>query len=121
LRETIPVAAVFGVAFILARVFTVLEARSPGAVEQFLAKPAPAVRFGYVPIGATNNVVIVDVNTDVQRTSAEMRVMFTGPSLSMAAEDSVAETFPIFNGIFVKPLPFEGNQAWRIRPVGRQI
>ena len=121
LRDTIPAAATLAIAFAAARFLTGLEARSPGAVEQFFATPTPKVSLGYVPVGVTNNVVIVDVNTDIQRTSAEMRVEFTGPRLLAATEDALADNFfPPFNGTFVKPLPFAGNHTWKILPVGRQ-
>ena len=120
LQDTIPAAAAIGVAFALARFLTQQEARSPGAIEQFLATPTPVVKFEWVPVGVTNNVVIVDVNMDVQRTSAELRVAFTGPRLATAAEDAVADTFPVFSGIFVKPLPLAGNHTWKILPPGHQ-
>ena len=32
----------------------------------------------------------------------------------------MAETFPVFSGILVKPLPFAGNHLWENLPVGRQ-
>jgi predicted Ser/Thr protein kinase len=121
LRETMTAAAAIGVAFAVAKFLTGLEARSPGAVEQFFAAPTPKVSLGYVPIGVTNNVVIVDVNTDIQRTPAEMRVEFTGSRLLTATEDALADAFfPPFDGTFVKPLPFAGNHTWKILPVGRQ-
>jgi predicted Ser/Thr protein kinase len=121
LRDTIPVAATLAAAFAAARFLTGLEAQSPGAVEQFFAAPSPKVSFGYLPVGVSNNVVIVDVTAAVQRTPAEMRVEFTGPRLLAATEDALADAFfPPFNGTFVKPLPFAGNHAWKILPVGRQ-
>jgi len=127
LQDTIPAAATIGVAFAAARFLTGLEARSPGAVEQFFAAPTPKVSLGYVPVGVTNNVVIVDVNTDVQRTPAELRVGFTGPRLLAATEDALADAFfPPFNGTFVKPSPYSGNSpyagndTWKILSVGRQ-
>lgn len=121
LRDTIPAAATLAVAFAAARFLTGLEARSPGAVEKFFATPTPKVSLGYVPVGVTNNVVIVDVHTDVQRTPAELRVEFTGPRLLATTEDALADAFfPPFNGTFVKPLPFAGNHTWKILPLGRQ-
>jgi predicted Ser/Thr protein kinase len=126
-RDTIPAAATLAVAFAAARFLTGLEVRSPGAVEQFFATPTPKVSLGYVPVGVTNNVVIVDVNTDVQRTPAELRVGFTGPRLLAATEDALADAFfPPFNGTFVKPSPYSGNSpyagndTWKILSVGRQ-
>lgn len=113
-------AAAIGVAFALARFLTIQEARSPGAIERFLAPPTPVVKFERVPVGVSNNVVIVDVNTDIQRTPVEMRVAFTGPRLPTAAEHAVADTFPVFSGIFVKPLPLAGNHTWKILPPGSQ-
>jgi predicted Ser/Thr protein kinase len=120
LRETMTAAAAIGVAFALARFLTIQEARSPGAIERFLAPPTPVVKFERVPVGVSNNVVIVDVNTDIQRTPVEMRVAFTGPRLPTAAEHAVADTFPVFSGIFVKPLPLAGNHTWKILPPGSQ-
>jgi predicted Ser/Thr protein kinase len=121
LRENMTAAAAIGVAFALARFLTLQEARYPGAVEQFLAPPTPVVKFEWVPVGVTNNVVILDVSADVQRTAAEMRVEFTGPRLLAAMEDALLDAFfPPFNGTFVKPLPFAGNHAWKILPMGRQ-
>jgi predicted Ser/Thr protein kinase len=121
LRDAMPVAVTLAAAFAVARFLTGLEARSPGAVEQFFAVPTPKVSLSYVPIGVTNNVVIVDVTTDVQRTAAEMCVEFTGSRLLTATEDALADAFfPPFDGTFVKPLPFAGNQTWKILPVGRQ-
>ncbi len=120
-RETLPGLGAILVSFAVARFLTMQEARSPGAVEQFFAVPTPLVRFECVPVGVSNNVVIVDVETDVQRTSAELRVRFTGTRLQGDVEESLNETFfPPFNGTFVKPVPYAGNQTWRILPVGRQ-
>jgi len=120
-RETIPGLGAVIVAFAVARFLTMQEARSPGAVEQFFAVPTPLVKFECVPVGVSNNVVIVDVSTDVQRTSAELRVGFAGARLRGDVEESLNDAFfRPFNGTFIKPVPHAGNQAWRILPVGRQ-
>lgn len=55
LRDTIPVAVTLAAAFAAARFLTGLEARSPGAVEQFFATPTPKVSLGYVPVGVSNS------------------------------------------------------------------
>ncbi|MBC7821365.1 MAG: hypothetical protein IAG10_31140, partial [Planctomycetaceae bacterium] len=120
-RETMPVLGAILVAFAVARFLTMQEARSPGAIEQFLAAPTPLVNFECLPVGVSNNVVIVDVTTDVQRTAAELRVGFTGARLPGDVEESLKDAFfPPFSGTFVKPVPHAGNQPWRILPVGRQ-
>ena len=120
-RETMPGLGAIVVSFAVARFLTMQEARSPGAVEQFFAVPTPLVKLECVPVGVSNNVVIVDVSTDVQRTSAELRVGFAGARLRGDVGDSLKDAFfPPFNGTFVKPVPHTGNQAWRILPPGRQ-
>jgi len=57
LQDTIPAAAAIGVAFAAAKLLTHLEARSPGALDQFLAKPTPVVKVELLPMGAASNVV----------------------------------------------------------------
>jgi serine/threonine protein kinase len=120
LRETMTAAAAIGVAFALARFLTLQEARSPGAIAQFFATPTPVVKFEWVPVGVSNNVVMVEVSTDVQRTAAELRLEFTGPRLPAATEQALVDAFsPPFGGSFVKPMPWVGNQTWKILPIGR--
>jgi tRNA A-37 threonylcarbamoyl transferase component Bud32 len=120
-REILPALGAILLAFFVARFLTMQEVRSPGAFEQFFAVPTPRVRFECVPIGVSNNVVIVDVITDVQRTGAELRVGFTGTRLQGEVEESAKDAFlPPFTGTFIQPVPYAGNQTWRILPVGRQ-
>ncbi len=92
-RETMPGLGAIIVSFAVARFLTMQEARSPGAVEQFFAVPTPLVTFECVPVGVSNNVVIVDVSTDVQRTSAELRVGFAGARLGGDVEESLKDAF----------------------------
>ncbi len=72
-------------------------------------------------VGVTNNVVIVDLATVVGRGNAELRVALDGPRLPSSTEAALAdEFFPPFNGTFVKPSPYAGNQPWKLLSSGRQ-
>ena len=72
------------------------------------------------PVGVSNNVVVVDVSTIVERWSAEVRAGLTGPHLTAEEEAALKENVaPGFVGTLVKPLPTSGNQSWRLLPAGR--
>jgi serine/threonine protein kinase len=76
-------------------------------------------RFDLAPVGVSNNVVIVDVTTEVGRGAAELRAVLDGPQLPAATETTLADAFfPPFAGTFIKPTPHTGNQPWRILPAG---
>lgn len=122
LRDLAPGVATVLVALVLDRSLSVLESRSPGALARFLAPPLPAVHIDILPVARSNNVVIVDVSTDVRRTAAELRIGFVGAHLPEAVEGSLEGQFlPSFPGTLVKPSPHEGNQAWRLLRVGTQL
>jgi hypothetical protein len=88
----------------------------------FPSKPASGVsNFICIPVGVSNNVVIVDVNAKVESGGAEVQAVLDGPNLSPAIEAELAETFfPPFAGTFVKPTPYVGNRPWRIWSAGPQ-
>ncbi len=78
-------------------------------------------RFTGVPVGVTNNIVVVDMTTDVGWGEAELRVVLEGPRLPAATEASVEDAFsPPFTGTFIKPTPYAGNQPWHILSPGGQ-
>jgi serine/threonine protein kinase len=89
---------------------------------QFFARTPSSTgvsRFDFAPVGVSNNVVIVDVTTEVGRGNAELRTVLEGPRLPAATEVALAEAFfPPFAGTFVKPTPHAGNQPWRILSAG---
>jgi hypothetical protein len=91
---------------------------------QFFARissPSGVTRFDFVPVEVTNNVVVVDVTTEVARGNAELRSVLEGPRLPAATEASLQDAlFPAFTGTLIKPTPYEGNQQWRILSPGRQ-
>ncbi len=91
---------------------------------QFVAQPGPPTGVTHcevIPVGVSNNVVIVDLITAVGRWSAELRAGLTGPRLPGMVEAALTEQFdPPFGGTFVKPSPHLGNQPWRIQPAGTQ-
>ena len=77
--------------------------------------------FVCVPVGVSNNVVIVDVNAEVASGGAEVQAALDGPRILPAIEAGLAETFfPPFAGTFVKPTPYVGNRPWRIWKAGPQ-
>jgi hypothetical protein len=83
--------------------------------------PTGVTKFNFVPVGVSNNVVIVDVNAEMGRGNAELRAVLEGPRLSAATEAALAEAFfPPFAGTFVKPTPHAGNHTWRILPANPQ-
>ncbi len=91
---------------------------------QFVAQPGPPTGVTHcevIPVGVSNNVVIVDLITTIGRRSAELRAGLTGPRLPGMVEAVLTEQFdPPFGGTFVKPSPHLGNQPWRIQPAGPQ-
>jgi len=81
--------------------------------------PTGVTAFYFVPVGVSNNVVIVDVNAVMGRGNAELRAVLEGPRLPAVTEAALAEAFfPPFEGTFVKPTPHAGNHPWRILPAG---
>ncbi|PAW84054.1 MAG: hypothetical protein B9S33_12575 [Pedosphaera sp. Tous-C6FEB] len=76
--------------------------------------------FGYVPVGVSNHVVIVDVTAEVGPSNAELRPVLEGEPLSREANAALADTFfPPFNGDFIKPTPHAGNQPVRVLKQGQ--
>jgi serine/threonine protein kinase len=83
--------------------------------------PTGVTSFNFVAVGVSNNVVLVDVATEVGRGSAELRAGLTGPKLSREAEAALTDTFfPPFAGTLIKPTPHNGNQVFRLLSAGRQ-
>ncbi len=74
-----------------------------------------------VPVGVSNNVVIVDVNAEVGPGSVEVQATLDGPRLSQETEAVLAEGFsPPFVVTVIKPTPHVGNRPWRIWQAGPQ-
>ena len=89
----------------------VAEVRSPSGVTSFDIKA----------VEVHNNVVIVDVTTEVARGNAELRAVLEGRDLPAVTEAALAEMFfPPFTGTFIKPAPHGGNHPWFILSPGRQ-
>ena len=87
--------------------------------------PSGVTQFDIVPVGVSNNVVIVDVTTVVKRGVAEVRAALGGPVLSAKAEAALASAFsPPFTGTLVKPVQdltkrpsqslLPGRKTWRL-------
>lgn len=71
------------------------------------------------PVGVSNNVVLVDVTTVLDRWGAEIRAQLVGPRLSRdedaAVESAVSEGLA---GTLIKPVPAEGNAVSRLLQPG---
>ena len=83
--------------------------------------PSGVASFICIPVGVSNNVVIVDVNAEVASGGAEVQAALEGPRLSQTAEAALGEAFsPPFVGTLVKPTPYVCNRPWRIWSGGSQ-
>ncbi len=79
-----------------------------------LAPPTGLPRLECVPVGVSNNVVIVDVTTEVGRGSTEVRPEFFGPTLTREAEEALETPLsrvPL-NRTLIKPTPLGGDLMW---------
>jgi serine/threonine protein kinase len=73
------------------------------------------------PVGVSNHVVHVDIETEVERWSAEVRAGLIGPRLTAEEEAAVQAMLPPgFFGKLIQPVPAEGNQSWMLHQAGRQ-
>jgi serine/threonine protein kinase len=77
----------------------------------------------FVPVGLSNNVVIVDMTTEVGRAGGvELRAGLIGPRLSAAEETALREELiPSLALSLIKPAGAEGNQTWKLHGAGRQV
>jgi hypothetical protein len=73
-----------------------------------------------VPVGVSNNLVIVDVKGEVARWGVEVQASLDGPKLSPAAGIALDEEMAWFAGTRVPPTPYVGNRPWRIWSAGPQ-
>lgn len=73
------------------------------------------VRFDCLPVGVSNNVVIVDVTTTLGSGNAELSPILAGPPLAADTEAALQDGFvPAFTGSFIKPTQYPGNHPWLI-------
>ena len=78
-------------------------------------------QFDIAPVSVSNNVVIVDVTTEVRRGKTELRAVLDGPQLPATTEAAFADKFsPSFTGTFVKPMQDRGKQPSRSLSPSRQ-
>ncbi|PAW73941.1 MAG: hypothetical protein B9S33_22285, partial [Pedosphaera sp. Tous-C6FEB] len=83
--------------------------------------PSGVTQFDIVPVGVSNNVVIVDVTTEVKRGKTELRAVLDGPLLAAKAETALANAFsPPFTGTLVQPIQDRSKQPSRSLSPGRQ-
>ncbi len=75
----------------------------------------------WVPVGVSNNLVVVDVTAEVGPGGAEVRAGLDGPKLSPAMAAGQSETAtPRFEGTLVHPSHYLGNRPRRTWSAGRQ-
>ena len=110
LRIVSGVIALIAVVFGLAVLASIIPSKSASGVSSFIC----------IPVGVSNNVVIVDVNAEVGPGSVEIHATLDGPKLSQATEAALGEAMsPAFAGTLVKPTHL-GNRPWRVWSAGRQ-
>ncbi|MEQ1851124.1 MAG: serine/threonine-protein kinase, partial [Chthoniobacteraceae bacterium] len=90
--------------------------------EIFPSKSASVVStFTCIPVGVSNNVVIVDVTAEVGLGSVEIHATLDGPKLSQATEAALGEAMsPPFAGTLVKPTTHVASRPWRVWSAGLQ-
>ncbi len=75
----------------------------------------------YEPVGVSNNVVVIDVSTVLERWGAEVRAGLVGPNLTGPEQTLLNQTVrPDFAGTLVLPVPVTGNAQWSLHQPGRQ-
>lgn len=109
LAAAVAAAGLLTVASILVRGLTSLPSASD-AIQRVWWEPA-----------VSNNVVVVDISTVVEKWSAEVRAHLMGPPLTAAEETALDQDVkPGFAGALIRPLPTSGNAAWHLLPAGQR-
>ncbi len=112
-------AVALGVGGILGRQYD----RDPGAFEALFAPPPmPSVeRLGWSAAGVSNNVVLVDLTTELDAGTAEVLWEFSGPHLPEAIDTALTD--PLASkppGTVLRPNPFRGNTTRMLLHAGRR-
>ncbi|MEO8352453.1 MAG: serine/threonine-protein kinase, partial [Chthoniobacteraceae bacterium] len=83
------------------------------------SSPSGVISFDVTPVEVSNNVVVVDVTTELGRGNAELRAVLDGPQLPAGTEAALRKKLSgAFTGTLVKPTPHAGNHPWRILTAG---
>jgi serine/threonine protein kinase len=71
------------------------------------------------PVQVIENIVVVDIATEIERWSAEVRAGLVGPRLT-AEEELAGQGMvpPGSGGTLIRPIPAEGNATWRLHSAG---
>ena len=73
------------------------------------------------PVQVNENIVVVDLTTDIERWSAEVRAGLVGPRLAWSVDAHTrADVAPIVPSTLVTPVEADGNATWRPHSAGRQ-
>lgn len=96
---------------------------SPEGFDDLFVAPSrpPLEGLGWRAVGTSNEVLFVEVETQLERWSAEARWEFLGPGLPDSLGSALAD--PLERrpaGILLEPREFPGNATWTILRPGRQ-
>ncbi len=100
------------------------HSRDPAQFESHFIPPTrPSItHLGWSPVAVSNHVVLVDLETEVDRYSAEARWAFTGPRLPDDVDSAFTDPLEAKPpGILMKPQQHSGNWPRTLLPPGRHI
>ena len=116
------VASTVAITFLIAAFVDRVYSRQPEVFESYFTPPTRPflTHLGWSPVAVSNHVVLVDLETELARYSAEVRLEFTGPHLPDDVDSAFTDplqTKP--QGILLRPHPFSGNAPRTLLPPGR--
>ncbi|MBL9134022.1 MAG: protein kinase [Verrucomicrobiaceae bacterium] len=116
-RDAVLAICAVGLSFALMALVGYQHTRWPGALEALFERPGPVMKSLKIsPVETRDNMVIVDVLTEIEGWSMELRATLEGPTLGLAE----SETAPAVNGTLVRPSPHTGQQPWHLQAPGSQ-
>jgi uncharacterized protein (TIGR03067 family) len=105
---------------VLGTLFFVPSSKWPQMFEKMLGSQPRVARLHWHAVSATQNVVIVDIDTDVLGNGVELGVEMSGPRLPREAEALPRKVVPAYSipAALVKPSADPGNRPWHIHNPG---
>jgi serine/threonine protein kinase len=116
------IAGSLGICLLTAILMDRAHLREPAPFESHFIPPTrPSItHLGWSPVAVSNHVVLVDLETEVDRTSAEARWAFTGPHLPDDVDSAFTDPLQAKPpGILLKPQQHSGNWPRTLLPPGR--
>jgi predicted Ser/Thr protein kinase len=111
-----------GIGLLTATLVDRAHSRDPAQFESHFIPPTrPSItHLGWSPVAVSNHVVLVDLETEVDRYSAEARWEFTGPHLPDEVDSAFTDPLEAKPpGILLKPQQHSGNSPRTLLPPGR--